>query len=213
MDNKFLHSKTQGAYKPVRVGRPQPDDNWPYRDRPNTPFDPQYGVKNPKFERHLFVRRDQILSDIDSQLIMMSKMRRKDDGTEDDTFTNATSQFESQFNRWVNKHIGTAKSVMSAFLLEHYSPTQMNEVKEGEEEDITLLMPAEWDDTVFEQLCDAVHDYIVNATLYEYFVISLTSKDPVTVDKMDMRDNARKDIKKYVNATKPDTIHKKQSPF
>ena len=74
-------------------------------------------------------------------------------------------------------------------------------------------MPEFWDDTVFDQLTNAVHDYVVNATLYEYFTISLTSKDPVTVDKRQLMIEALSDVKKYVNAAKPGFIHKIKSPL
>ena len=165
-----LHDKSQGAYKkiPLHGHRPpQPPDNWPYQTRPNNGFDPQYGIKNPKFERHIFISRDQIMYDIDAQVSMMARARRKEDGTEDDTFSNATTLYQQQFYRWIDKHIGIAKSAMSAFVLENYKTTKMNSISQKEEVDITLLMPEWYDDTVFEQLCSAVHDYVVSATLFE----------------------------------------------
>ena len=121
----LLHNKKQGGYKRVAhveypYGKPQPPDNWPYHNQPNNGNDRQYGIKSPKFERHLFISRDNILFSIDAQLGMMAKTRRKPDGTEDDTMTNATTTFQQEFFRWIDKHIGVAKSVMSAFVLEQF---------------------------------------------------------------------------------------------
>ena len=211
-----LHDKSQGAYKPIPLHGnrpPQPDDNWPYHNHPTTPNDKEFGIKNPKFERHIFISRDQIFYDLDAQIGMMNESRRKDDGTEDDTKTNATQKYQQQFYRWIDSHIGKAKSVMSAFVLEKARTAKMNSISQKEEVDITLLFPEWYDDTVFEQLCSAVHDYVVNATLYEYFSLTLSAKDPVTLSKQEMMNDALGEVRKYVNASKPGTIRKPFKPF
>jgi len=219
----MLHDKSQGNYRPVPLAGPhppKPDDNWPYHNHPTTPHDTEFGIKNPKFERHIFIRRDQLLYDIDAQIAMMSKARRKDDGTEDDAFSNATATFKDQFYRWIDKHIGIAKEKMSAFVLEQFRPTDMNNISQDDEVDITLLMPEWWDDTIFQQLTQAVHDYIVNATLFEYFSITLvvstrysTGPDPATNVKQQQMMDAMDKIKKLVNASKPGRIRKPFKPF
>ena len=210
----------QGKWKPIDFRPPQPDDNWPYREHPNNGNDPQYGVKSPKFERHIFILRDQLLFDVDAQISMMSKARRKDDGTEDDAFSNATTQYKQQFFRWMDKHLGIAKGVMSAFVLEKFRTTKTNTISQNEEVDVTLLMPEWYDDTVFEQLCQAVHDYVVNATLFEFFSIALlvptrysVSNDPVTILKQQQMNDALDEIRKLVNASKPGRIRKPYKPF
>lgn len=208
-----LHDNEQGNYRPVRFRRPQPDDNWPYGRYPDEGDDPQYGIKSPKFHRHLFIRRDQVFFDLDSQIGMLAMSRRKEDGTEDDRLTNATTTYRQQFCRWMDKYLGSAKSVMSAFVLEKFKTTDMNAVKDKDEVDIELLMPEWYDDTVFEQLTQAVHDYIVNGTLYEFFSLVLTSKDPVAVDKREQMEEAKGEVRKYVQAAKPGRIHKRFSPF
>ena len=218
-----LHDNKQGNYKPIPVKGfrpPQPPDNWPYEGKPNTPYDPQFGIKNPKNERHIFIDRDQIFYDLDAQIAIMSKARRKDDGTEDDAFSNATTMYQQQFYRWIDKHIGIAKSIMSAFVLEQSRSTKMNSISQDDEVDITLLMPEWYDDTTFEQLCQAVHDYVVNATLYEYFSISLIvpsrygmNQDPATLVKQQQMNDALNDVRKYVNASKPGRIRKPFKPF
>lgn len=211
MDKVLQHE--QGRYKPLDFQRPEPDDNWPYRGKPQQGFDPQYGVKSPKFERHIFIRRDQIFFDIDAQLGMLSESRRKDDGTEDDTITNATTKYQKMFFRWIDRHIGDAKTVMSAFILEKFRETAMNSIRDVDEVDITLLVPQWYDDTTFKQLCDTVHAYVVSATMAEYCKMRFTSKDPVTADMVQDTMFGESEIRKLVNMNKPNTISKPFKPF
>lgn len=211
MNKAIIHE--HGRYHPIIAGRPKPDDNWPYRHYPNTPHDPEYGIKNPKFERHIFIRRDQIMFDIDAQIGMLSEARKNQDGTEDDTLTNATEKYKQMFYRWIDAHIGEAKTVMSAFVLEKFQREAMNSIKDVEEVDITLLMPEWYDDTTFPQLTNAVHNYVVTATIFDYFSVRLSSKDPVTLDKKEQKNDALTEVKYLVNAAKPNRIVKIQKPF
>lgn len=102
---------------------------------------------------------------------------------------------------------------MSAFVLERFKTSQTNSIKDTDEVDITLLMPEWYDDTTFPQLCTAVHDYVVNATLYDFLSMTLTSKDPVSIDKNDASDKAKYQIKKLSNAAKSGRISKPFKPF
>lgn len=205
--------RNEKGFKPFSINPPLPEENWPYRHHPDSPNDRQFTYKAPKFERHIFIRKDQVFFDLDSQLGIISLSRKKQDGTVDDTLTNATTAYRQMFYRWIDKHIGIAKGVMSAFVLDKFKTTSMNSISDKDEIDIELLMPGFWDDTVFDQLTNAVHDYVVNATLFEYFAISLTSKDPVTVDKRQLMIEALSDVKKYVNAAKPGFVEKRKSPL
>lgn len=205
--------RNERGYKPINFNPPLPEENWPYHHHPNSPNDKQFTYKAPKFERHVFIRKDQVFFDLDSQLAIISLSRKKEDGTVDDTLSNATTSYRQMFYRWIDKHIGIAKGVMSAFVLDKFKTTSMNSISENDEIDIELLMPIYWDDTVFQQLTNAVHDYVVNATLFEYFTISLTSKDPVTQDKRQLMLEALSDVKKYVNSAKPGFVEKRKSPL
>ncbi len=211
-----LHDKNQGGYKSISRGvlrPPLPNDNWPYQSRPSEGNDPQYGIKGPKFERHIYIRNDDVFFDIDSQLAIIAKSRRKEDGTEDDTFSQATTSFRSMFVRWIGNYIGKAKTIMAAFVLEEFNNTAMNNIKDKEEECINLLVPAWYDDTTFNQLSDAVHNYVVNGALREYLVLSLTSKDPVTIDKNALMMENESEIRKLANFSKPGSIKKPMNPF
>lgn len=203
----------QGKWKPIKPQRPLPDDNWPYRHRPISADDPQYGIKSPKFERHIFIRRDQIFYDIDAQLGMISEARRNANGVEDNTITDATTKYRQMFFRWIDHYIGEAKTVMSAFVLEDFNETAMNSIKDTEEVDITMLVPKWYDDTTFKQLCSVVHDFVVNSTMAEYCKLRFTSKDTVTVDKASDAEFGKSEIRKLVNMSKPGTISKPLKPF
>lgn len=212
----MLHNKEQGAYKPIPMHGfrpPLPDDKWPYHNHPTTPHDREYGIRDPKSERHIFISRDNIMFAIDVQIQMVAESRRKDDGTEDDRLTNATAKYQKMFFSWFNTHVGKAKGRLQAFILEKSKTSDMNSIKDKEEIDIELLMPKWWDDSIFDQLTTAVNDYIVNAILQEYFTLVLTSKDPVTVDKATLANDALNDIRKLANANKPGTIKKHLCPF
>lgn len=212
----ILHNKEQGHYKPITLEGsrpPLPNDNWPYHNHPTTPFDKEYGIRNPKFNRHIYISRDVVMFSVDTQIQMVAESRRKEDGSEDDRLTNATTKYQKMFYSWFDKHVGKAKSKLQSFVLEKSKTANMNTIKDKEEIDIELLMPLWWDDTVFDQLTDAVNDYLVNALLQEFFVVTLTSKDPVTLDKVTLAEAALSDIRKYANASKPGAIRKHLAPF
>lgn len=211
MENVIQHE--QGKYKPIDLGRPKPDDNWAYRTRPVSGYDKQYGNKAPKFERHIFISRDSILFEVDTQIGMVADARLNADGSENERLTGATTKYKQMFQSWINKHIGEAKTIMSAAVLEEFKETAMNNVKDVEETDITLLVRDWYDDTTFQQLCDAVNSYVVNATLFDYFSLILTSKDPVTIDKKEQKLEGESEIRKLVNFSKPGRISKPLKPF
>lgn len=211
------YRKNEKGFRPVNIntcGRPPlPEDNWPYPRKPHNGYDPNYGIRNPKSERHIYISKDQVFYDIDAQLGIISNSRRKADGTEDETLTLATTNYNPMFCRWIDGHIGEAKTVMSAFVLEDSKTAGVNSIKDMDEVDITLLMPEWYDDTVFSQLIDAIHSYVVNATLRDYLVMSLTSKDPVTIDKASLAEENKSSIRQLINASKPGRIRKHLSPF
>jgi hypothetical protein len=201
------------GFRPIIEDRPQPPDNWPYRGRPRNGSDPQYGIRSPKHEHHIYISRDNVMFSVDTQIQMLAESRRKEDGTQDNRLTNATTKYQQQFFAWYNKHVGKAKARMQAFVLERSKTASMNTIQDKEEADITLLMPDWWDDTVFEQLTSAVDDYLVNAILQEFFTLTLTSKDPVTADKATLASDAYSEIRRLANASKPGAIRKHLSPF
>lgn len=211
MDNYIQHEHHR--YQPVHPHRPMPHENWPYGHHPDSPNDPQFADRGPRFERHIYLQRDDIFYDIDAQLGIIADTRRNSDGTEDDKLANATEKFRPMFLRWIDKHILIIKGIMAAFILDKFKTTASNSIKDNDEVDIELTMPMFWDDTVFEQLSSAVHDYITNAVLFEFLTLTLTSKDTVTVDKRALMQEALENVREYANAAKPGFIKKQHNPF
>lgn len=185
--------------------------DWPYPHHPNGAFDPVLG--EPKAEKHIYLRRDQLFYDIEAQVGIVSSSRRKDDGSEDDKLSNSVERYKGMIDRWIGRYIGLAKGRMSAIVLDPHKRSDTNVVPTSEEEDIELSVPFWWDETTFEQLSDSVHDYVVQSVLFEFFALTLTTKDPVTVDKKELADKAYGDIKRFACAYKPGTVRKKIQPF
>lgn len=202
-----------GKYKPVFPDEPLPNENWAYPRKPFSGNDKLYGYKGPKFERHIYIRKDQVFFDIETQLNILAKARKQEDGTENEILAGGAATYHDMFCRWIDKCIGTAKATMSAFVLENFQTAKMNSISQEDEIDIELRMPDFWDDTVFEQLCQAVHDYIVNETLHQFFIITLTSKDTVTFDKGLLANEALEHVQEYCNSAKPGFIKKSHNPF
>ncbi|MBQ8949148.1 MAG: hypothetical protein IJ059_05100, partial [Prevotella sp.] len=88
-----------------------------------------------------------------------------------------------------------------------------NSIKDVDEVDITLLVPEWYDDTTFKQLCDKVHDYVMTATMADYCKMRFTSKDPVTIDKVNDAEFCKSEIRKLINMSKPGRISKPFKPF
>lgn len=167
----------------------------------------------PNQPKILFLRRDQILGDISTQIQIISESRLTDKGTEISMLKNATERFSSQFARWINTYLDKAKSRMAAYIMEPPRKATMNDVIEWEEKTIHLSFPWYWNPATFDQLSGAVHDYIVNSCLYEFFSLALTSKDPVTMDKQILAEDANSMIKHCCVSSLPGTQRKKLQPF
>lgn len=164
--------------------------------------------------KHVFISREQLFFDIDSITGMISRARRSENGVQDNFLaTSDADGYRPMFDRWINKYTEKAKARMAAYLWTPVRIATTDDIKFWKEQDITLRMPDWWDDTNYEMLVNAVHDYIVNGTLYEYFNITLTSKDPITIDRQNMMDDAYSDIKKYLNSPKPGAVVKPIQPF
>lgn len=195
----ILHSKDQGNYRKVRM---EESKHHPY-----------HATELPRYPFHIYIRKDQLLYDIDAQISIVSRSRRNENNAEQETLTNGTSEFQGMFARWMDNYLGLAKGIMSAFVMEPFQTGKTNFTRDTDEVDIELAMPEYWDPTVLRQLTNAVHNYIVVGCLYEYFSLSLSSKDPITVDKAEQVKQEHLNIKRFVNAAKPGHIHKILKPF
>ena len=88
-----------------------------------------------------------------------------------------------------------------------------NALKEWEEKELWLRMPDSWDDARYDGLVQAIHNYISTGALYEYFMLTLTSKDQLTVDKAQQLEDEKLEIIDAANATKPGSLIHSPEPF
>ena len=185
--------------------------NWPYPRHPKSPDDPIRGDK-PFFERHIYLFRDQLRFDISSQIGIMSRTRRVD-GKEDNSLSDVFENYSGMIDRWIDKYLKLAKARMGAYVLDRFHTASNDTLKSENEIDIELEVPEYWDDTVFEPLSQAVHDYIVNGTMYELISLTLPPRDNVINQKRIDVEESYHDIKRYICASKPGRVKKPLQPF
>lgn len=169
--------------------------------------------KGPNKEKVIFLRKDQILGDIDVSLELVSLTHTNQDTTTQDIFVQPIERFRTLWNRWIDKYIDNCKQHMQAYLVAPIQKGTMNAKRDWEEQEIRLSFPWYWDETTFDALSGAVHDYIVNSVLAEFFTMTITSKDPITTDKQAQAQEAYDNIKHYCVTTLPGTMRKKLHPF
>ena len=161
--------------------------------------------------KRIFVRKDVILSRIGMQINLVARARGNN-GVPDSTL-NVVEQYEDMLVELINKYYSKAESRMAAYIEKEKRYSQMDYPKDWEERTIYLTMPYYWKEETFENLASSINDYIVNAVVAEYFALIYTSKDPLTVDRLNLADEAFADIKHYCLTSKPHSIKKKLHPF
>lgn len=182
----FLHRPDPEGFHPLGKGRPAP---------------PRMKVK------HIYIMRDQLLYDIDTESLMVARARRQDN-IDPNNIPADEDGFRPMFKRWVDTYLSKALSRMKAYVKEPPRIAKTNSLKEWTEKDILLEMPDNWNENAFDPLATAVHDYIVNGVLFEYFSLNLTGKDPVTVSKHEAMTIAYDDIKNNLISPIPGTAQK-----
>lgn len=166
-----------------------------------------------KLDKHLFLDKANILYDIDAMTSLVSRSRRDANNPDDNIATSESDRYRPLFDRWIEKYTQQMKARLRAFIKTPWRISSMNDLKTWKECEIILTFPPSWNDTVYENLVSAVHDYIVNGCLYEYFSLTLTSKDPVTVDCQQKMLDSYQAMKSYACAVIPGTVHKPLQPF
>lgn len=193
--------------------RPPRDlSNWPYSQHPQGPDDPLFRG-TPNFERHIYIYRSQLMLDIEQEVAIIAKTRKNPDGTDDDTLNNISEKYQPLLNRWIDKYINLAKGRMSAYILERFRTSKANNLKTDDEIDIELQVPDFWNDTVFQPLVQAVHDYVVNGAVYEFMSLTLPPREHVINVKLRDVEQSYNDIKRYICSSKPGRIRKPMQPF
>lgn len=166
-----------------------------------------------RLDKHLFLDKKNILYDIDAMTSLVSRSRRDGNNPDDNIATSESDHYRPLFDRWIEKYTQQMKARLRAFIKTPWRVASMNDLKTWQECEIILTFPLSWNDTVYENMVSEIHSYIVNGVLYEYFSLTLTSKDPVTMDCKEKMEASYDAIKSYVCAVIPGTIHKPLQPF
>lgn len=166
------------------------------------------------FDKHIFIYSNQLWYDIDTTTNVVAKSRRElQDSNGKYIATSENDQERPMFYRWFDKYLQKAEDVLSAYIMKPDGRVRDNAIKEWDEKEIWLRMPDYWDDTRLDSLVKAIHDYIVTGTLFEYFKLTLTSKDPLTSDKSTEMEDVEMEMIDCANATKPGAIVHTLKPF
>lgn len=197
------------ALHPTHMGR---ERDW--RPEPN-PFQPRKPHPAHRYtDKHIFIYASQLWYDIDTTTNMLGKARRGNQTNQEEMVpTSENDQERPLFYRWFDKYFQKTESTLSAYLMKPEGKVRDNTLKEWDEKEIWLRMPDYWDDTRYDSLVKAIHDYIATGALLEYFKLTLTSKDPITVDKATDLEDAELEIINCANTTKAGSMVRPLKPF
>lgn len=187
-----------------RGWKPEPN---PFLPRPPRPA-------HRYIDRHIFIYADQLWYDIDATTNIVAKSRKElqeADGTR--IATSENDQERPMFYRWINQYLQKAESTLSAYVMKQEGMVRDNALREWKEKEIWLRMPDYWDDTLLDSLVKSIHDYIVTGVLLEYFKLTLTSKDPLTIDKTTDLEDAELEMIRCANTTKAGEMVHTLKPF
>lgn len=165
-------------------------------------------------DRHIFIYADQLWYDIDATTSIVGRSRRGNQTNQEENIpTSENDQERPMFYRWFDKYLQKVDSILSAYIMKPDGRTRDNALKEWEEKEVWLRMPDYWDDTRYDSLVKAIHDYITNGALLEYFKLTLSSKDPLTIDKAQDLEDAELELTDCANATKAGAMVHTLKPF
>ncbi len=184
--------------------KPEPN---PFLPRPPRPA-------HVHFDKHIFIYANQLWYDIDAATLMIGRARQGSETKQDEIIPTSENDKERPlFYRWFDKYLAKAEATLSAYVMKPQGRVRDNALKEWEEKEIWLRMPDYWDDTRLDSLVTAIHDYISAGALLEYFKLTLTSKDPLTVDKAQDLEDAELEMIDCANATKAGGMVRQVKPF
>lgn len=166
------------------------------------------------FDKHIFIYSNQLWYDIDATTHMMGRVRQESDPNIANTVpTSENTQERPLFYRWFDKYLKKVECLLSAYIMKPQGVVRDNALKEWDEKEMWLRMPDYWDDARLDELVQAIHHYISTGALYEYFLLTLTSKDPLTVDKATQLEDDELEIIDAANASKPGRMIHTLKPF
>jgi len=166
------------------------------------------------FDKHIFIYANQLWYDIDATTNMIGRARRGSDSKQDEIIpTSENDKERPMFYRWFDKYLKKVEGMLSAYIMKPEGRVRDNALNEWEEKEMWLRMPDSWDDARFDELVQNIHHYISTGALYEYFMLTLTSKDPLTADKAQQLADDELDIIDAANATKAGSLVHPMKPF
>lgn len=185
-----------------------------WEDTPN-PFAPKRPIPAHTYsDKHIFIYANQLWYDIDATTNMVGRARRNDQTAQEDVVpTSENDEERPLFYRWFDKYFAKVETILTAYVMKPTGNVRDNAIKQWEEKELWLRMPDSWDETRYDALVQAIHDYISSGALYEYFSIMLTSKDPLTVDKYGQVEEAEQSIIDLANTVKPGSLPHMLKPF
>lgn len=185
-----------------------------WEDTPN-PFAPKRPIPAHTYsDKHIFVYANQLWYDIDATTNMVGRARRNNQTAQEDVVpTSENDEERPLFYRWFDKYFAKVETILTAYVMKPTGNVRDNAIKQWEEKELWLRMPDSWDETRYDALVQAIHDYISSGALYEYFSIMLTSKDPLTVDKYGQVEEAEQSIIDLANTVKPGSLPHILKPF
>lgn len=185
-----------------------------WKEEPN-PFAPRKPrPAHAYFDKHIFIYANQLWYDIDATTNLTGKARRGNQTNQEENIpTSENDEERPLFYRWFDKYIAKVETLLTAYVMKPLGRVRDNALKEWEEKEIWLRMPDCWDDTKYDALVQAIHNYIATGALYEYFMLTLTSQDALTIDKASQLDDAELDIIDAANTMKPGSMVRILKPF
>ena len=187
-----------------RGWKPEPN---PFLPKPPRPAHKYYS-------KHIFIYANQLWYDIDAATNMVGRARRGNQTNQEDIIPTSENDKERPlFYRWFDKYLKKAEGILSAYVMKPQGVVRDNALREGDEKEIWLNMPDYWDDTRYDELVKHIHSCIVAGALYEYFLLTLTSKDPLTVSKQDEMNDEELEILDAASASKAGMLVHTLKPF
>lgn len=184
--------------------KPEPN---PFHPRPPRPA-------HRYFDKHIFIYADQLWYDIDATTSIVGRNRRGNQTNQEDLIpTSENDQERPMFYRWFDKYLQKVESILTAYIMKPEGKVRDNALKEWQEKEIWLRLPDYWDDTRYDSLVKAIHDYISTGAILEYFKLTLTSKDPVTIDKATDLEDVELELIDCINTTKAGSMVHTLKPF
>ena len=160
---------------------------------------------------HLYFLRSQIINDVESQLMIITR-GRKMDGLQDNQL-DSVEKFSNQFNRWIDTYIGNAKKPLARYIVEDSVSGVTNLVDRGDEIDIRLKVGDWWNNSVLKMLNKKIHDYVVNGLLYKYLGLYFGGRDEYVISLGKDLELFEREIKNLMLSYKAGSVQKQFHPF